>query len=183
MNKELEQLKSGRPLFLLTILALLLASVFFYDNVYLPQREKLAEKKLELIQKQKQTQIIVNFMKEHSDLPAYEKELKKKVDGVRVRFPSAMDLSEFVESIQSLALKNGVVIKAIKPEKPLPSGKYFIQRLRVEFRSPFLPFAEFFAALEREERFFRVTALNMTADEVGVLNGYFDLNIYSFSLE
>lgn len=156
-NKE----KSG---LLICLGCLLVLSVGFFYGIYEPQQQAILDKKSLLKQMQREGVVIKNFLNEHPNLAAYEKEMAEKNQTVEKLLPKNIQSSLFIRSVETFAQKHKIFLFAVKPD--LVKQQDELQRIAfaMEFYGDYFSVIAFLQEIERMQPFTCVKKLSIRAD-------------------
>lgn len=171
------KLKGLNPL-KLSIVGCLLLIFIWYSCIYLPLLDEKAAAAVELAQKTNQQVTLANFQNEHLDMAAYEEMLLASENNANNSLPDEIAASEFISTLQNLALANNLKIQKITPQEIITNDKVSECPINVTVTAGYFDLLNFLVALKESPRFMLVKAADIAAKN-GVLTCTLTISIYA----
>lgn len=176
--KNIKAKLKGINLLKLSIVGCLLLIFIWYSCIYLPLLDEKATAAAELEQKINQQVTLSNFQNEHLDMAAYEKTLLESANNASQSLPDEIAASEFISTLQNLALANHLKIQKIMPQEIVTNNGISECQLNVTVTAGYFDLLSFLAALNDSPRFMLVKAADITAKN-GTLTCTLTISIYA----
>lgn len=176
--KNIKNKLKGIALLKMSIAFSLLLIFIWYSFIYLPLADEKAAATAELAQKTNQQITLANFQNEHLDMAAYEEMLLASENNANNSLPDEIAASEFISTIQQLALANNLKIQKITPQEIVTNNNVSECPLNVTVTAGYFDLLNFLAALKESPRFMLVKAADITAKN-GVLTCTLTISIYA----
>jgi type IV pilus assembly protein PilO len=173
--------------FFLVLLAVPVAS-FFY--VFKPRNDEISQAKAEIAIKQARLDTLAQVAAKIDDLGLAIEQGQESIELIEAKLPSAQDVEGILKQIWDITSRNGLNVKSVKSEKPVPAALYMEQPLKVQMDGEFDGFYQFLLELENLPRITRIHQLKLeradskpgTPDEdeipPGSMRAEFVLSIY-----
>jgi type IV pilus assembly protein PilO len=140
-------------IFLIVLLAVPVAS-FVY--VFKPRSEQIHKANQEIATKTERLDRLEEVTARISDIDAAIEQGREAIELIEAKLPSEKDVEVTLEEVWNLAAKNGMSVRSVKSEKPVPAAMYMELPLRMEMDGSFDGFYEFMLGLEKLKRITRV---------------------------
>lgn len=158
----------------------LLLIFIWYSFISLPLADEKAAATAELAQKTNQQITLANFQNKHLDMAAYEEMLLASENNANNSLPDEIAASEFISTIQQLALANNLKIQKITPQEIVINNNVSECPLNVTVTAGYFDLLNFLAALKESPRFMLVKAADIAAKN-GVLTCTLTISIYAMT--
>lgn len=140
-------------IFFVVLLAVPLAS-FWY--VFKPRNAEIAQAKQEISVKEERLNRLQAVAMKISDMREAIVQGQRDIEAIEQQLPSEKGVHLILEQITELAGRNGLTVKSVKSEKPVPAATYKEQPMRMEINGVFDGFYQFLLELENLPRITRV---------------------------
>ena len=146
-------------IFFIVLLAVPVAS-FMY--VFKPRSEQIRKANEEIATKTERLDKLEQVTKRISDIDRAIEEGRESIQLIEAKLPSEKDVEVMLEQVWELANENGLSVKSVKSEKPVPAAMYMELPLRVQMDGSFTGLYEFMLALENLDRITRIHQMSLS---------------------
>lgn len=148
-------LKDISPSYLVALyLVLLLALGLFVSTLVLyPQEQKIAEQKRLLQQEEQRLALVENYILAHPDAEKRLNELQQSLLRVEKALPGSLDVSVFMNQLQTAATEANVRILSVRPAAMVDRSGFREIPVEISFEGSFFQTMAFLKKLEDGERF------------------------------
>lgn len=164
--------------FLLVLLAMPVAAWYW---VFLPENQKIAEARREIIAKQAKLRQLEAATRQIADLSAEIDKLTEAIDVFEAKLPAEKEVEVILKEVWQLADKHGLKPRSVRTDKPIKSARYSELPLKMVIVGDFDGYYQFLLDLERLSRITRVHQMTLKklkdADE-GQMEASFTLSIF-----
>lgn len=145
-------------IFLIVLLAVPVAS-FMY--VFKPRSEQIRKANQEIATKTERLDRLEEVTARISDIDTAIEQGREAIELIEAKLPSEKDVEVTLEEVWNLAGENGMSVRSVKSEKPVPAAMYMELPLRMEMDGSFDGYYEFMLGLEKLRRITRVHNLTL----------------------
>lgn len=178
MNLRSIRLKMGQP-YVLFSLGILIIVFLFCLALYFPQKERVAELKAAAENERHALSKIENFLNQHADLGAYEREIDGRLSFVNGKLPDEINLGAFIAEVEKAAAESGVTLLQVKPGQGDALENYRRTPLFIELKGEYVQILNFLKKLEAFSRFHTVYKMELQKTK-DALQAKLLLIIYAF---
>lgn len=173
-------------IFFVVLLAVPVAS-FMY--VFKPRSEEIRKANSEIATKTERLDKLEQVTSRIDDIDRAIEEGRESIQLIEAKLPNEKDVEGTLEDVWTLANENGLLVKSVKSEKPVPAAMYMELPLRVQMDGSFNGLYQFLLALENLPRITRIHQMNLERPDNGKnvqakespkgwVNAEFTLSIY-----
>lgn len=145
-------------IFFVVLLAVPVAS-FMY--VFKPRSEEIRKANTEIATKTERLDKLEQVTSRIDDIDRAIEEGRESIQLIEAKLPSEKDVEGTLEDVWTLANENGLLVKSVKSEKPVPAAMYMELPLRVQMDGSFNGLYQFLLALENLPRITRIHQMNL----------------------
>jgi len=145
-------------IFFIVLLAVPVAS-FFY--VFKPRNDEISQAKAEIAVKQARLDTLAQVASKIDDIGLAIEQGRESIELIEAKLPSAQDVEGILEQIWQIAKRNGLEVKSVKSEKPVPAALYMELPLKIQMNGEFDGFYQFLLELENLPRITRIHQLKL----------------------
>jgi Tfp pilus assembly protein PilO len=160
---------SGRRRIIVWVIAAFLACVVFYVAAVKPQREELAEVRLEIVEEQARTTQLQAELQRLQALQENAPALQAELEVIRGFVPTNPELSNFIFQVQDAATSAGLDFVEISPELPRtpPEGAALAQvRATIGATGGYFALQDFVRRLYRLDRALRADTISVAVSSL-----------------
>jgi type IV pilus assembly protein PilO len=144
--------------FLLVLLAVPAVSLFY---VFQPRNEEIKTALEEIRTKQDRLNRLDEVTKKIDDIGLAIEQGRESISLIEAKLPSERDVEGILEEVWSITASNGLTVKSVKTDKPLPAALYRELPLELSVEGQFDGFYQFLLELENLQRITRVHKLEI----------------------
>jgi Tfp pilus assembly protein PilO len=167
---------------LLFVFLLLGMLVFSYPLLFKPLNQQREQAIKDTRAKQEKLDALAGAMQDNASMTAEIDKLRKAIGFLENKLPKETEMDRVLQDVWKAAKDNNLNIKSVRNAKPIESGSYAQQPIRMVVEGEFHPsFFRFLTTVEQMDRLTKINDLKIDADEKGsrgAITADFILTIY-----
>lgn len=145
-------------IFFIVLLAVPVAS-FMY--VFKPRSEQIRSANAEIATKTERLDKLEQVTSRIDDIDRAIEEGRESIQLIEAKLPNEKDVEGTLEDVWNLANDNGLMVKSVKSEKPVPAAMYMELPLKVQMTGSFNGLYQFLLQLENLPRITRIHQMKL----------------------
>ena len=168
----------GKYGLLLVLGSLLTAGLLFWQQLYVPQQEQLAQQRAMLQEKKDALLSVENFLNAHHNSPEYEAGLRKQLAEQQAKLPQELQTGAFILELQQRSAVKGAQLLAVSPGIAEEAAGCRRLPVSITLGCNYFSLLDFLQAMEEADRFSTVDSMEIHSEE-GKLTCHFLIHIYA----
>jgi Tfp pilus assembly protein PilO len=167
---------------LLFVMLLLGMLVFSYPLLFKPLNQQREDALRETRAKQEKLEALAGAMKDNGNMALEIDKLRTAIGFLESKLPKETEMDRVLQDVWKAAKDNNLNIKSVRNAKPIESGNYAQQPIRMVVEGSFYPsFFKFLTTVEQMDRLTKINEMKIDTDEKsknGAITADFTLTIY-----
>jgi Tfp pilus assembly protein PilO len=167
---------------LLFVILLLGMLVLSYPLLFKKLNQQRDDALADTRQKQERLEALSGAMRDNASMSSEIDKLRTAISFLESKLPKETEMDRVLQDVWKAAKDNNLNIKSVRNAKPVESGSYSQQPIRMVVEGPFYPsFFKFLSSVEQLDRLTKINDMKIDADEKsanGSITADFTLTIY-----